>query len=459
MIPQNGLRKTAILLLPTLNKIQFTYLKENKRAVTRGGKGEEKMNMKYLALGVIAITFLFDTWMKYLDMKSADREIPDNVKDIYDADSYQKWLHYDREKNRLNFWRHIAMYLTVFIMFGFDGYARLLSLLGIRGDYAAGMGVLVIDFLICLIYAIPYEYVDSMVIEQKYGFNRMTKKTFVIDQIKDIVINLVITCGICALFIAIHKALGNWLLVVFTAVMFVIILAIMFLSPVLGKIYNKFEPLPDGELRDRLTKLLAENGCTVREIKVMDGSKRSAKANAYFTGFGKSKTIVLYDTLLEQMTDDEIVAVFAHEMGHNKHKDTMKMYAMNLINIVIFVLIAWMLVTRKEIYAFFGFEGVNYGFAFVLLSTVCMSFLSPFLGLFTSALMRKFEYAADRFAAENGYGKELIAALKVLTRNTLSCLTPHPIVVKLTYSHPTVSQRIAAIEKVHTAGLQSEENN
>lgn len=403
--------------------------------------------MKYVALGIVTIAFLFDIWMKYLDMKSCEREMPDSVKDIYDAETYEKWLHYDREKNRLSFWRHIVVYLATMILLGFDVYARLLNVFGIQGDYAGSMGVLVIDLLLCLIYVVPFEYVDNMKIEQKYGFNRMTKKTFVVDQIKGIIFNLVIMCGICALFIAVHKALGNWLLVVFSAIMFVLLLVIVFLAPLFGRIYNKFEPLPEGDLRNRLTALLTQNGCVVRAIKVMDGSKRSAKANAYFTGFGKSKTIVLYDTLLEQMTEDEIVAVFAHEMGHNKHKDTLKMYAMNLINITLYVLIAWALVTKKEIYGSFGFTGVNYGFAFILLSSVCLSFLAPFLGLFVNTLTRKCEYAADWFAAQNGYGAELISALKILAKNTLCCLTPHPLVVKLTYSHPTISQRIEWIEK------------
>ena len=154
------------------------------------------------------------------------------------------------------------------------------------------------------------------------------------------IINMILTCGLCSMFILIHKALGNWLLVVFSGVLFVLILLIAFLFPVFSKIFNKFEPLPDGELRGRLCELLEKNNCTVKEIKVMDGSKRSSKANAYFTGYGKMKTIVLYDTLLEQMTADEIVAVFAHEMGHNKHKDTLKMQLMNIVNVVVMVLIA-----------------------------------------------------------------------------------------------------------------------
>lgn len=406
------------------------------------------MNFKVLAMVLIGITFLFETFMEILSMKSVSRPIPENVKDIYDAESYKKWFSYDKEKARLYFFRHIVVYLVIFVVIGFDVYANLIQFLGIKGDYAAAISVLLIDFAISMIYAIPIAYVDNMKLEQKYGFNRMTMKTFVMDQMKDVIINIVILSGLCSLFILIHKALGNWLLVVFTGIMLAVVLLIVFLFPLFSRIYNKFEPLPEGELRNRLCELLNANGCSVRAINVSDGSKRSSKANAYFTGFGKMKTIVLFDTLLEQMTDDEIVAVFAHEMGHNKHKDTLRLNGMNVINVVIFVALAWALVSVPEIYSDFGFDGVNYGMAFILLSAVCLSFISPLLGLFIGAFSRKYEYAADRFAAENGYGEALISALKKLARNSFDRLNPHPLVVKLTYSHPTVSERIERIELI-----------
>lgn len=405
------------------------------------------MNYKWIALIIIALAFLFQTYMEWLEMKSADLPTPDNVKDIYDAEAYGKWLQYHKEKTRLSLMRHLVSYLFMFILIGGNIYAFIIKGLSLSGDYAAAVGVLAADTLICLLYVIPFEYVDSMVIEQKYGFNRMTKKTFVTDQIKSILIDLILTCGLCCLFILIHKALGNWLLVVFSAVMFGVILLVSFLFPIFSKIFNHFDPLPEGELRERLCRLLEKNNCTVKEIKVMDGSKRSSKANAYFTGFGKMKTIVLYDTLLEQMSTDEIVAVFAHEMGHNKHKDTLKMQFMNIVNIVVMVLSLWALVSVPEIYPDFGFAGLNYGFAFLLLFSVCLAILSPLVGLFTGVASRRMEYRADRFAAQNGHGQALISALKVLSRNSFICLSPHPILVKFTYDHPTVSQRIEALEK------------
>lgn len=404
------------------------------------------MNYKLIAVIAITLTFFFQTFMKWLEMKSAEREIPENVADVYDKPAYSKWLQYYKEKSLLSFVRHLLTYLTVYLMLGLNAYAWIVWGLSPAGDYAAAAVVLTADMLVGLLVAIPCDYVNSMVVEQKYGFNKMTKKTFFLDRIKSVAIELAVMCGLCCLFIWLHKTLGNWMIPVFTGIAFLLLLLMVFLYPVFSKIFNKFEPLPEGELRDRLCGLLEENGCTVGEIKVMDGSRRSTKANAYFSGFGRTKTIVLYDTLLEQMSADEIVAVFAHEMGHNKHKDNLMMQMMSLFNLVVMVLLVWALVSVPDIYGYFGFDRVNYGFAFYLLGTVCLPFLSPFLGLFSSALSRRFEYRADRFAKERGYGNALISALKVLARNSFVCLSPHPLLVRLTYSHPTVSQRIAALE-------------
>lgn len=405
------------------------------------------MNFKVLALILIGVVFLYETLLEYLDMKSTDREMPENVKDLYDAEEYKNWLAYHKEKCKLSFSRHIVSYIVTFAMIGFDVYALLLGLTGVSNDlYGAAVIVTLIDIVISMVWSVPFSYKDNMGIEAKYGFNRMTNKTFVVDLIKEFLINACVMCGLICLFIVIHQAMGNWLLVVFTAIALLILLAMTFLSPFLTRIFNKLTPLEEGELRTRLTKLLEDNDCSVRQISVTDGSKRSTKANAYFGGFGKMKTIVLYDTLLEQMTEDEIVAVFAHEMGHNKHKDTLKMFGMNIINISLMVFVAWALVTFPEIYAYFGFEGVNYGFAFILMGSVGMAFLSPAIALIVNVFSRKFEYAADKFAVDNGYGEALVSGLKKLHKNSFSNLNPHPVIVKLYYSHPTLSERIAAID-------------
>ena len=406
------------------------------------------MNFKLIAMIAFGIRFVLYTWLEILDSSATKREIPENVRDIYDEEEYRKWQAYEGEKKRFSFVKHIISSAVMFLILGFDLYANVLNLFGASEDlYRDAMIVLLADFIISLPYDIPIAYVETMKIEQKYGFNRTTLKTFAVDQMKELVINIILWCGIVALFITVHQALGDWLLVVFTGIMLLLALALIFISPLMAKIYNKLDPLPEGELRSRLTELLESNGCTVRDIKVMDASKRSSKANAYFTGFGKSKTIVLYDTLLEQMTEEEIVAVFAHEMGHNKNKDTLAVYAISIVAIAVYVALAWVLVSVEGIYTWFGFEGINYGFAFILLFSVCLPFVTPFIGMLSNWSSRSREYAADRFAAENGYGEALVSGLKKVSKNSLACLNPHPLIVKMQYNHPTLSQRITALEE------------
>lgn len=405
------------------------------------------MNYKILALVLIGLIFLYQLAVDCLTMASARRKIPENVADVYDWAAYKRWLRYFKEKTRLSLLRHAVSNAAALLVVATDLYARIANALFPEGIYGAALTVLAADLVITLLYEIPFDYVNSMVIEQKYGFNQMSRKTFVIDQLKGLLLGLVLMGGLCCLFILIHQTLGNWLPLAFAGLMLLLVLCAVFLSPVFSKLFNKFEPLPEGNLRDRLTALLTENGCAVKAINVMDASRRSSKANAYFTGLGRTKTIVLYDTLLDLMSEDEIVAVFAHEMGHSKHRDTLKMYFLNMVNVAIMALLAWAVISVPEIYPDFGFRGLNYGFAFFLMASVGMTFLSPLTGLASSALSRRFEYSADRFAAERGCAQALVSALKKLARNTFTCLSPHPALVALTYSHPTVSQRVEALEQ------------
>ena len=405
------------------------------------------MNFKWIALAVMGVVFLFDTLVHYLDTKSASRPIPKNVADIYDKEEYEKFLAYEKDGNKLSLARHIVTYLISFLLIGLDGYAAIVNLVGAEGLYVAAIAVVLADTLISSLVSVPFSYVRNMGIEEKYGFNKMTKKTFFADLVKELIISAGLMCGLICVVVAVHQALGHWLVIILAGIIMAFIVVLTFLQPVFTRIFNKLTPLEEGSLRARLTELLEKNGCTVRQISVTDGSKRSTKANAYFGGFGKMKTIVLYDTLMEQMTEDEIVAVFAHEMGHNKHKDTLKLMGLNVVNVLLIAASLWAVVSLPEIYRDFGFTGINYGFAFVLAGNVLLSFLSPFVGLFTSGMTRRAEYAADKFAVDAGYGPELISALKKLAKNTLSCLSPHPVVVALTYSHPTISQRVEAMEK------------
>ena len=314
---------------------------------------------------------------------------------------------------------------------------------------AAGLGTRLkplTEMLIGTVIGTIFSYVSTMKIEEKYGFNRSTLKTFIIDKIRALVLESVLMIGILSALYGIYNWLGDWMILLFAILIFVITLAISFLYPIFSRLGNKFTPLEDGELRDRLMSLLTEHGYTVKAIEVMDASRRTTKLNAYFTGFGKLKTIVLYDNLVNSMTTDEICAVFAHELGHGLNRDVIKSQIFNLGNLLVMSIIVWAAVSTPSLHTTFGFTEVNYGFAYMLLS-VGLGLVQPFTALIMTARSRKAEYRADKQAVQEGYGIAMISALKKLARENFAHLSPSPVNVVLEYSHPPLGERIAAIEK------------
>jgi STE24 endopeptidase len=233
---------------------------------------------------------------------------------------------------------------------------------------------------------------------------------------------------------------------IFAGAVFGFSLIISFLYPIFSRIGNKFVPLEDGELKDNLMELLTKHGYKVKAIEVMDASRRTTKLNAYFTGFGKMKTIVLYDNLINAMTPDEICAVFAHELGHGLHKDVTKMQMLNLVNMTLMGTVAYIAVSMPELHTAFGFSEVNYGFAYIIMG-ILLGFVQPLTSLMTNAYSRVAEYRADRQAVSEGYGPAMISALKKLARENFAHLAPSKINVLLEYSHPPLASRIAAVEK------------
>ena len=403
------------------------------------------MNYKLPALIILTALFLYQMLLEIIQYRSANRPTPDNVKDVYDEETYHKWQQYSHEKCRLSILSTIVSFVISFVLLLTNAYAAVSALAG-HSLYGGAILVMLLNTLASAVVLLPLNYYDTMGIEEKYGFNRSTKKTFFLDQLKEMLLSLMLMGGLMCLFIALHQGMGDMVLVLFAVIAFVIVMLIAFLYPVFSKLFNKFTPLEDAELKEKLIALLEKNGYKVRDIKVMDASRRSTKSNAYFSGFGKMKTIVLYDTLLQSSTADEICAIFAHEMGHGLHKDTLKNQILSFFNIALLALSLWLLARTDAIYPSFGFEGVNYGLCFILMGDVVMALISPLLSLVTNWHSRRAEYRADRQAVEEGYGPGLISGLKKLAKQNFSNLSPHPLLVKLSYSHPPMSQRIAAIE-------------
>ena len=403
------------------------------------------MGLKPLVLLSVTILFLYRLWLSYLERRSAANPIPANVADVYDTDTYKKWRAYRAEKSRCGMWHAAAAFAIEMILLAADVYAAFARLFP-QADFPQMFAVLLLSALSELP-LIPFEWHDTMVIEEKYGFNRTGKKTFWADQVKNFVISLLIITLIGLALMATHRALGDWLILAFAGILMLFALAVSFLYPFFSRIFNKFTPLEDGELKDRLTALLEKNGYRVRAIQVMDASRRTSKSNAYFTGFGRMKTIVLYDTLVRAMTPDEICAVFAHEMGHGLHRDTLKNQILSFAQMACLAVLAWLTLRSPANFTPFGIAGVNYGFALVLITSVEFALLTPLAGLIFNAHSRRAEYRADAQAVAEGYGGALVGALKKLARENFADLAPDPLIVQLEYSHPTLSQRIAAIER------------
>ncbi len=403
--------------------------------------------MKYRIpiLLLLALGRAYRLVLSIVQYRSANNPTPANVADVFDGESYETWKRYSAEKSYLSIFSTLASFVLTLVLLLTNAYAAFASLFG-QGDFWQLLAVVLLDTLAGTVLSVFVDYINTMVIEQKYGFNRSTLKTFVIDQVRSLVLGFALSLFLALLLMELHGAFGDVMILLFAVVLFLFTLVINFLYPIFSRIGNKFVPLEEGELKDRLMGLLTRHGYKVKAIEVMDASRRTTKLNAYFTGFGKLKTIVLYDNLVNAMTPDEICAVFAHELGHGLHKDVLKRQIMNFGQLLIMAVTVWLAVKLPGLHTAFGFENINYGFAYILLG-IGLELVQPGIMMVMNAYSRFAEYRADRQAVQEGYGVALIAGLKKLARENFAHLAPSRINVVLEYSHPPLSQRIEAVEK------------
>lgn len=402
----------------------------------------------YEKILIIALAFLgslFPVLLNIFKRKSATNPIPENVKDVYDEETYTKWRSYTAEHSRLDLISGIVTLVVTLAMLATNIFSAFASLFPNVFSWKI-ISVVLLDTIVSQIVGIIFSYYSTMVIEQKYGFNKSTVKTFVIDKIRETILSLALSLALSFIMAGLHTWLGDYIIILLAAVMFIFSLLISFLYPILSRVGNKFTSLEEGELRTKLMDLLTSHGYQVRDIKVMDASRRTTKLNAYFTGFGSTKTIVLYDNLVNAMTTEEICSVFAHELGHGLHKDVMKMQIMNIGNMLLIGLAAWISVREMGLHEAFGFNEINYGFAYIL-TGILISLTQPLTSMLINLYSRKAEYRADAQAVSEGYGEAMIGALKKLAKENFAELAPTKISVLLEYSHPPLSDRISAVEK------------
>jgi STE24 endopeptidase len=398
----------------------------------------------WIIIAIIVLDFLFEKYLDYLNTKTMSEVLPDEVKGIYDEEKYKKQQAYQRENNRFGLLSSSFSFALTLAMFLFFGFAFVDSLAwGITANaivaalFFFGLIMFASDLL-----SMPFSVYDTFVIEEKYGFNKTTPKTFVLDTIKGWLIGGLIGGGLLAIIILIYQETQNmfWIYAWILISAFSIFMA-MFYSNLIVPLFNKQTPLEEGELRDAIQKFSDKVGFKLNNIFVINGSKRSTKANAYFTGFGAKKRIVLYDTLINEMEIDEIVAVLAHEIGHYKKKHVIQGLLIGLVQTGIVLFIFSLLINNENLSQALGVEVPNFHIGLVAFG-VLYTPVSFVLGIFMNLLSRKNEYQADAFAAQYFNPESLASALKKLSVKNLSNLTPHPKYVFFHYSHPTLLQRL-----------------
>ncbi len=402
---------------------------------------------KIIILAVMTFNLGYDLLMRVLAVRQKKKPLPENVRDIYEEKEYARWREYSAEKSRAGLVSTLADFVLGMILFGTNVLSAVYNAMP-GGEYVKSILLMLVYAAFLTLWSIPYEYYVTMKIEGKYGFNRTSGKTFVTDTVSNFVINSVVNIALMCFAMFMFDLMGAMFFAVLFAVIALFMLAVNMLSMTFMRLFNKFTPLPEGSLRGRLVKMFRDAGYELSDIRVMDASRRTTKVNAFCTGLGKFKKIALYDNLVENYTEEEIAAVFAHELAHFKHRDTAKMTAYNMLTMAALTAMIAAFALIPQISIDYGFADVNFAFAIAALSGVLLSPVMTLLGIPSSVFGRRYEYRADRMAAELGYGEAMISVLKKLARDNFSDLNPHPVIVALEHSHPTVGARIEAIRKV-----------
>ncbi len=403
----------------------------------------------WIIIAIIVGNFLFENYLEYLNIKNMGKRLPPELEGIYNKEKYKKQQAYQKENHSFGMISGIVSFLLILGMFLFYGFAFVDSLvwkITSSSILAALLFFGIILFASHLIH-LPFSVYDTFVIEEKYGFNKTTLKTFILDEIKGLFLGAIIGGGLLALIVFIYQKTQNMFWIYAWAVVaFFSIFMTLFYSSLIVPLFNKQTPLEEGELRNAIQKFAEKAEFKLDNIFVINGSKRSSKANAYFTGFGGKKRIVLYDTLIEEMQKEEIVAVLAHEIGHYKKKHVLQGLIISLLQTGIVFFIFSLLIDNPYLSRALGVEEPNFHIGLIAFG-ILYSPVSFVLGIFMNRLSRKNEYQADGFAAQEYNPNSLATALKKLSQKNLSNLTPHPLYVFFNYSHPPLLHRLKHLEK------------
>ena len=403
----------------------------------------------YILIGIIIVKFLFDTYIDALNAKHFNDPIPNELEGIYNEEEYLKSQDYKKVNYKFSQITGAFSIITTVLFFLLDGFAFVDT---IAKGFSSNTIIITLIFFGIIMFAsdiinIPFSYYKTFVIEEKFGFNKTSKKLFIIDKIKGWLMLIVVGGGILALITWFYQlTTSNFWLYTWGLVTVFSIFMNMFYSKLIVPLFNKQAPLEGGELKSAIESFATKIGFKLDNIFVIDGSKRSTKANAYFSGFGSQKRITLYDTLINDLETDEIVAVLAHEVGHYKKKHIIYNLLLSVLLTGLTLYILSLFVGSTLLSNALGVEKPSFHIGLIAFG-ILYSPISEITSLFMNALSRKFEYQADDYAKYNFGAAPLISSLKKLSKNSLSNLTPSDLYVKIHYSHPSLLQRVINLKK------------
>jgi len=409
-----------------------------------------------IIIGLVIFNFLFSNILDYINNKKWKDKIPPELEDFYDKEKYKKAKLYSISKSKIGLLSSIISFLFVISLLVFNGYGFLNQLVysdslnlflpfEINTSFARSGVFFLILFILNSLISIPFSYYNTFIIEEKYGFNKTSKSTFFLDIIKSTILSILI--GGFLLFAAlylydnINEGFWLWLWIGLSLLM---VFINMFYADLIVPIFNKLTPLNNVELRKKIENYSKDVGYLLKNIYVIDGSKRSTKANAFFSGLGPRKTIALYDTLIEKHTENELVAVLAHEVGHFKKKHVLSGLLMSVIQIGIMAFFFELCLKLPEISIALGGLDTNFHLGLIGFSII-FSPISMISSILMNYVSRKNEFEADAYAKETFNGEDLSLALKKLSVDSLSNIYPHPLYVFFHYSHPPLIQRLRAL--------------
>ncbi|WP_179020383.1 M48 family metallopeptidase [Winogradskyella forsetii] len=403
----------------------------------------------YIIIAIIVINFVKDKILDAINAKHYNDPIPEELKDVYDETEYKKSQAYKTANYKFGLWTSLFSFVLTLGFLLLDGFEYVDN---IAREYSDNPIIIALIFFGIIMIAsdiitTPFGYYKTFVIEEKFGFNKTTKKTFVFDKLKGLLLMIILGGGIIALIVWFYQITGNqfWLYTWGIVTVFTIFMN-MFYAKLIVPLFNKQTPLEDGDLRNKISNYAESVGFNLEKIFVIDGSKRSTKANAYFSGFGSEKRVTLYDTLVNDLDDEEIVAVLAHEVGHYKKKHIIFNLATSILLSGLTLYILSIFISNPLLSNAIGVETPSFHVGLIAFGLL-YSPISELTGLIMNYVSRVFEYQADDYAKNTFKPEPLITSLKKLSKNSLSNLTPHKAYVFMHYSHPTLLERVQNLKK------------